>query len=558
MKSSVVFRVFFYLAVAVGLAGTPVRAAESKPALVVVISIDQFRYDYLTRFDRYFGEGGFHLLEQGANFVDCHHAHSLTKTGPGHAVMLTGVHANLHGIIGNDWIDRASLLRVSCVGDPTVQMVGLPANLGPFTPGFQDPHLGRSPKNLLVTTVGDELKLDSGNRSKVIGISNKDRAAILMAGKAANAAYFMEEGEIVSSTYYMKELPAWVKTWNAQGKAAAYFGKVWDRALPLEAYAQQGPDNAPGEENGANHGGNTLPKTINGGEATIGPKFFDAFEYSPFSNEVLEDFVETAVENEALGSRDGVTDLLCVSFSANDHIGHSYGPDSHEIMDNVVRMDRTLAKLFAYLDQKVGLKRCTFVLTADHGVSPMPEHVKATNANIPAGRFDPGATTKKVEQALIHAFGPLAGTGRWVVPDQFSFILVPTALAEKNVTSAAAQNVIRDALLQEDYIEAVYTRQQLEAGDVHDEFGRKAVLSFNRERSGDVFFQTLPFFYARKNGSDHGQPYNYDSHVPLIWYGVGVKPGVYPERAYVMDLAPTLSRILGLPAPPRSDGRVLF
>lgn len=556
MKSALSVRILFLVFVC--LAPRLGAAAETKPALVVVISIDQFRYDYLNRFDRYFGDGGFHLIQQGANFVDCHHAHSFTKTGPGHAVMLTGVHANVHGIIANDWIDRASLLRVSCVGDPSVQMVGLPADLGAFLPGYQDPHLGRSPRNLLVTTVGDELKLDTGGRSKVIGISNKDRAAILMSGKAADAAYFMEMGEMVTSTYYMKELPAWVKTWNSAKKAASYFGKVWDRILPVEEYARQGPDDAPGEDKAASHGGNTFPKTVNGDDTQVGRKFFDAFENSPFSNEVLEDFAEAAIENEALGTRDGITDLLCVSFSANDHIGHIYGPDSHEIMDNVVRMDRTLTQFFAFLDRKVGLKHCTIVLTADHGVSPTPERVHALNPNIPAGRLDTAPTLKRCEAALNQAFGPLKDQGRWLMRDESYFIVMAPALAEKKVTSGAVQKIVRETLLKEDYVLAAYTREQMENGEVTDELGRRAILSFNREVSGDVYFQAKPYYFPKETGSNHGQPYNYDSHVPLIWYGVGVKPGVYPERAYVMDLAPTLSRILGIPAPPRAEGRVLF
>lgn len=534
-----------------------VTAIAAPPSLVVVISIDQFRYDYLERFEDYFGDRGFNLLrKQGVDFTDCHLRHSSTKTGPGHAVMLTGVHANLHGIISNDWIDRNTFEQISCVGDKDVQIVGLPATNTPHLPGINDPHLGRSPKNLLVTTVGDQLKLDRGGRAKVIGISNKDRAAILMSGKLADAAYFMEYGRMVSSTYYMKELPEWVKTWNAAGKAEAYFGKVWDRILPAEAYRIQGPDDAPGED--VPTLGTTFPRTITGGDKTPGPKFYDAFENTPFSNEVLTDFAEAAVTNEQLGGRPGATDILCLSYSANDHIGHLFGPDSHEIMDNVVRMDRTLAQFFAFLDQKVGLQHCLIILTADHGVAPMPERVHALRPDLPAGREYGPATLAAAEAAMNKAYGPLANKGRWLLRDDAWFLFFPEALREKNVQPEAAQKVVRDALMTVECVQAAYTRAQLEHGDLHDDLGHRAWLSFNRARSGDVFFQPKPFFFAKATGSQHGSPYNYDTHVPLLWFGAGLAPAVRTDRVGTDDLAPTLSHLLGIPAPPLAEGHVLL
>ena len=536
---------------------TSLQAEE--PQLVVVISIDQFRGDYLQRFYEYFGKDGFNrLLKGGANFVDCHHAHSHTKTGPGHAVMLTGVHANVNGIIGNDWLDRSTLERVSCVGDTSVQIIGLPAPTTPPTNNYQDLYLGRSPRNLLAGTVGDELKMAQAGRPKVIGISNKDRAAILMSGRMADAAYFMEEGRMVSSTYYMKALPPWVTAWNAAGKADAFFGKVWDRVLPIEAYAGMDPDDMPGEDATASGLGNTFPKKVTGGDDKPGARFYDAFENTPFSNEVLEDFAETAILSEKLGGRTAITDLLCLSFSANDHIGHLYGPDSQEIMDNVVRMDRTLARFFDFLDRTVGLKRCTIVLTADHGAAPTPEHVHARHPEIPAGRIDGKRLVQACEEALSRAFGPLEKGRSWLLRDDGSFLFRPEVLAAKKVTSAAAQDVVRKALLSLDFVQAAYTRTQLESGAVVDELGRQAVLSFNRERSGDVYFQAKPWYFSREFGSNHGTPYNYDTHVPLVWFGVGVKPGVYTQRVNVADLAPTLAHLLGLNAPPQAEGRVLF
>ncbi|HEX2862772.1 MAG TPA: alkaline phosphatase family protein [Lacunisphaera sp.] len=541
------------------LTGVSVSLRAEPPALVVVISIDQFRADYLERFRGHFGPGGFRLLmEHGAYFANCHHRHSLTKTAPGHAVMLTGVHADINGIIGNDWVDRETFKSVSCVGDDSVQPLGLPPAVMAALPGPDSAAVPRSPRNLLVTTVGDELKLARGGRPKVIGIAEKHRAAILTSGKLADAAYFMESGRMISSTYYMKELPEWVREWNAAGKLDAYFGKVWDRVLPPAAYAIQGPDDAPGEDDQAAGLGRTLPKKIVGRDNAIGPAFYSALQNTPFGNEVVADFARTAIVQENLGGRPGITDILCLGFSANDHVGHLYGPDSHEVMDMVVRTDRLLEEFLQFLDQRVGLQKCVIVLTADHGVPPLPERIHALSPHIPAGRIDGAKLLAACEAALTEKFGQVADQGRWLVRDDASLLILPAALKEKNLAARDVQAVVRDALLALDFVQAAYTREQLERGDVDDDRGRQMLLSFNRARSGDVFYQAKPYYFSRATGSNHGTPYNYDTHVPLLWYGAAVKPGVHNERVGVNDLAPTLARLLGLPAPPWSTGQILF
>ncbi|MBP6508508.1 MAG: alkaline phosphatase family protein [Opitutaceae bacterium] len=547
------------------LFAVPARAAEAPvvilqppaPALVVIISLDQFRYDYLERFRDYYGPDGFNLfIAHGADFVDCHYRHSQTKTAPGHAVIGTGVYPNLSGIIANDWIDRHTFASVSNVGDPAVKIIGLPPS-GVRLPGALDPQQGRSPKNLLVPTLADEFKLARGGRPKVIGISNKDRSAIMMSGHLADAAYFMVDHRMVTSTYYLPQLPAWVQAWNDANKTAGYFGQVWDHVLPLAAYAVQGPDDGEGEYAG-HQLGRTLPKTIDGGETAPGREFYAAFENTPFKSEVLADFVRETIVQENLGRR-GTTDILCVSFSAPDSIGHAYGPDSHEVMDNAIRTDRILAELFKFIDRRVGLKNCTLVLSADHGVAPMPEHIRWTGSPLPAGRVNLAEATTAVEAALNQACGPLASAGPWFVRDDTSLIFYPQALQEKKLERQAAEGIARDALLGLSYVQAAYTRTDLEKANVRDELGRQMLLGFNRERSGDVFFQLKPFFFpSLSTGSTHGSPYSYDTHVPLLWYGVGVTPGLRTERVGVDDLVPTLARILGVSAPPLAEGRILF
>jgi predicted AlkP superfamily pyrophosphatase or phosphodiesterase len=522
---------------------------------VLVLTIDQFRGDYLERFRGHFVPGGFRrLLEQGASFTDCRYRHAVTKTACGHAVVLTGVHANEHGIVNNAWTDRETLKRGNCVDDSSVQLIGRPESRGGVKlPGTA---AGASPRRLLASTVGDELKLRRP-ASKVIGISSKDRSAILLSGKLADAAYWMDKGTMVSSTHYMKELPEWVRAFNATGRVESYFGKTWDRLLPAAAYDKlQGPDDMPGEF-GDFGMGQTFPRVVKGGSAQISSAYYEAFEGAPFKNEVLLEFARGVVENENLGRR-GVTDLLCLSFSTNDVIGHNYGPDSHEVMDITLRTDRMLAEFLTFLDQRVGLKNCTIVFTADHGIAPLPERVKSLNANLSAGRVDNVALLKTCEDALNAAFGPLAAGRRWLIVDENWLFFQRDVLKEKNVASLAAEKVVRDALLTIEFVEAAYTRTDLNAGTITGPHAEGVLLSHYGPRSGDVYYHMKPFWVERKTGTNHGTPYTYDTHVPLVWFGVGVKPGVYPQRVGVDDIAPTLARILGLLAPPLSRGNVLF
>jgi hypothetical protein len=536
-----------------GVCAPAPRPEGAPPSLVVVIVIDQLRGDYMARFREHFVPGGFRLLlDQGANFTDGRYRHAVTKTAAGHAVVLTGVHADIHGIIDNAWIDRESLQRITCVEDDSVALLGLPNPSG----GARPPK-GASPHQMLTTTIGDELKLWRGDRSKVIGVASKDRSAILLAGKLGDAAYWMDKGRMVSSTHYMKELPAWVRAFNDAGRVDSFFGKTWDRLLPVALYdSLQGPDEAAGE--GVEFGmPATFPKRVDGGAAKISPAYYGAFDNSPFKSEVMMDFARALVEQENLGGR-GVTDMLCLGFSVNDTVGHNYGADSHEVMDITLRTDRMLADFFVFLDQRVGLKNCTIVLTADHGISPLPERVKAASPHVSAGRVDNVRLLKAGEDALNREFGPLTGGRRWLMVHESSVLFHRGVLEEKKVAPAVAERVVRDALLTVDFVAVAYTRTDLTAGTISGPFAAATLLSFHRERSADVYYHMKPFWVDRKAGTNHGTPYTYDVHVPLLWYGRGVKPGVYTQRVGIDDIAPTLAHILGLVAPPMSQGNVLF
>ncbi len=533
-------------------------AALDRPRLTVVISIDQMRADYLARFRPYFGAGGFkRLLEGGADFQNCHYSHAITVTAPGHATILSGVNARVHGVIGNDWLDRATFLKGNAVEDAASPLVGLPPRVGRYPNAVLEAKSGRSPRNFLGTTVGDRLKARYGAAAKVFGVGDKDRSAILLSGPKADGAYWTEEGRFVTSTYYRAALPDWVEQFNATHGAWLQFGQVWDRLLGAAEYDKvQGPDDAPGEqpEDGLPV---TFPKRIDGGKPAISGTFYDAYDHAPSDNDLVADMAVRLIEVEQLG-QDGIPDLLCVGFSQTDKIGHAYGPDSHEVMDSYLRLDRTLAAFFDTLDRKVGLAHCVVVLTSDHGVSPLPERVLKEKGPGTAARIEGKEIVAYCKDALDAAFGPLPEGLYWSVLDGKGFHLNPAALQAKNLSASRVGAELKAILLHSPWVAAAYTREELTGPDPLDEFGEKMRLSYYAPRSPDVMFILRPNFLTRKQGTDHGTPYEYDSQVPLLWYGAGIKPAVHPERVAEEDLAPTLAALLGVELPPEAKGRRLF
>jgi len=377
-----------------------------------------------------------------------------------------------------------------------------------------------------------------------------------MGGKFADAAYWTIDSAFVSSKYYMNDLPAWVKAFNRSGMIESYFGKIWQRLLPEQEYAAQGPDDVAGE-NDRDGIGRVFPHIVRGLHGVVGESYFDAFDCSPFSSEALAEFAMQAIINEKLGQR-GVTDMLCIGFSANDRIGHAFGPNSHEVMDVTIRTDRILEKLFAFINEKVGLQFCTMMLTADHGVAPMPEVLQAQNPQSGALRVDGGDFVKIADAALTQRFGALSNDTTWIIyQDDEMIYLNPAALAEKNISAADAERVVKSALQSLPYVHAVYTHTELASGNVFGELGKKAWLSFHPPRSANIFLQLNPWVLNDDRGTTHGQPWSYDSHVALLWYGVGIKPGKYYQQVEVADIAPTLASILGVQPPAAVQGRAL-
>ena len=533
-------------------------APAEPPRLAVVISIDQFRGDYLAKYGPYFGEGGFkRLLAGGTHFANSRHRHSITQTAPGHATILTGTFAHVHGVTANEWLDRETWEQVNSVEDRASPLVGIaPAELGPVAAG-NPAKTGRSPRTLHAETVGDRLKAKYGDRAKVFAASNKDRSAILLGGRKADAAYWDENGRMVTSRYYRDALPAWVEAFNAERRVHATFGQTWDRLREPAIYEQlQGPDDEPAESDTVGLG-RTFPRRITGGRETLGPAFFTAYDNTPFAAEFLGAFVERAIVVEKLGQR-GVTDLLGVSFSSIDAAGHTFGPDSHEVMDAVLRMDRTIASLLACLDREVGLARCVIVLTADHGVAPLPERVLAKNPAASAGRVKIADVDAAAKQALDAAYGALPKGESWFTRDNAGYHLRPAALQAKNVTAAAAAKTLKAALEALPFMAEVYTREEL-SGPADDGDGLQTLMrrSYRAANDRDVVFAVKPNFLTKAGGgSSHGVPYDYDQHVPQLYFGVGVPQGVTRTEPVGVDaIAPTLAKLLGLEPPAQAKAK---
>lgn len=512
------------------------------PKLVLVISVDQLRADYMDRFRRHFGAGGFNLfLERGARFAQGRYEHSTTSTCPGHAVILTGSYADVNGIVGNDWYDAGRGAEEYCSADRDVRLIGSDLE-------------GRSPRNLIGATVGDEMKVQTGGSARVITVSMKDRSAIMLGGHLADAAYWIEDTLFVTSTYYRDEMPAWAREFNRSGAITDYRGTRWERLLPAAAYDAVGPDSVPAEEDDA--GGRTFPHVIGsaGGSHTA---FVEAFDQSPFGNEVVADFAMRAISAEQLG-QDSVTDLIGVSFSANDRVGHAYGPESHEVMDVTVRLDRTLERLFEFVDREVGLENVLVVLTSDHGVSPMPEVLAARHPRSSARRIHPDTVAAAVNAALDRRAGGAPGA-EWIAwHDQPDLHLDTALLRARGIGLAEGEEIARAAVASVPGIHVALTgrerAEQRRAGSASGD-----VLSYHPGRSGHVYYHAAPYYYVDDDptGASHGSRWMYDQQVPILFYGSRIEPGTYYTPAAVADIAPTLSALLGVLAPGGSRGRVL-
>jgi len=499
-------------------------AYNARPKLVVVIVIDQFRGDYLERYRDQFGEGGFRVfLDRGAYFTDCNYDYANTRTAPGHATLFTGSYTSGHGIVANEWWDPAKKKRVTSVEDDTTKLVGAGKN-GP----------GASPHNLMSDTLGDELKLATGGKARVFAISLKDRAAVLPAGFSGDAAYWIDpkSGDWITSTYYRPDLPEWVRNFNGSHRAQKFWNREW-------------------KDSDGNTLGSTAPRA---GKDGTPAGFYEVIGSTPFANDYQLQFAKELVLYEKLGAGPA-TDLLVISLSANDILGHQVGPDSPQMRSMALELDRQLAEFFGFLGHQVGMANVWMALSADHGIAPLPEFAKTLR--LPAANLDTKALREQINSLLSKKYAkkadylleldyPLA----WLSEDAFAG--TPAGKKESDAEADAGEAMKQAGLA------GYFTKSQLARGETPStEVGRRYAHSYSPEGGWYVIGIPSPFHVGITKGTDHATPFSYDTHVPLAFYGLAFQPGTYRTHAEPVDLAVTLASLLGINAPAEATGRVL-
>jgi predicted AlkP superfamily pyrophosphatase or phosphodiesterase len=522
----------------------------SKPAapkLAVVIVVDQMRYDYLVRFAGLFTGGFAKLLREGAVFTNAHHDHAGTETAPGHATLLTGSFPSHHGIVGNTWHDRQTMQSLYCVDDRNSSLVAssIEASSG----------IGKSPRNLLRHTLGDWLKAKYAD-AKVVSIAAKDRSAILMAGWDADAAYWFHNasGSFVSSRYYLKALPNWAAQWNAARRADRYFGKLWEKLRPEEDYFVSREDWFDAEGDGEH---TTFPHAFvnddesvaDSAQSRIDARFYGWLANTPFIDVLTLEFAQQAIESEALGA-DATPDLLLIGLKAMDAVGHAYGPLSQESEDNLLRLDAELEKFFAVLEAKVRMKNCVIALSADHGVLPLPEELRRRGFEsariLSAEALD---EVKSVEKEMQEEWRTKRSILRTYLGD---LNLDYRAADSLGLPPAEFRARVAAKLRSLSFVGDIFTSDELSAVDgAARDYLDKQRRSFHPDRSPDLTMQLKPHYLVTSNphGTTHGSPYEYDTHVPLIFWGERIKPQRIDAPHRTVDLAPTLAYLLNLDAP---------
>ena len=517
------------------------NSAATQPKLVVGVVVDQMRFEYLNRFkNKYTSKGFLRLINQGYSCNDHHFNYVPTYTGPGHASIFTGTTPSVHEIIGNAWYDKDKDEVVYCTTDQKYDPVGAAVKYG---------HV--SPSNLKVTTLPDQNRLFTQMKGKTIGISIKDRGAIFPSGHTANGAYWfegLEEGKWVTSTYYMDELPEWVKTFNAPSNISNYL-KTWNTLYDINLYNESGPD------------ASNYEKPFKGKPDPIFPydlkalmEFNDGYDIlknTPFGNTMITDFALAAVEAEALGD-DEYTDFLTVSYSSTDYVGHDFGVNSVELQDTYLRLDLEIERLLNYLDTKVGEGNYTLFLTSDHGAAEVPSFLKDIDA--------PGGYVQK------NMFTPLYATlkAKYGVSDFIKNIsndqifLNYDLIKSQQLDLVDVQEFIVNDIINYSAVSKAYTATTMQTSYFKDGMEKTLQNGYNQKLSGDVLFtlKSGVIAYGPK-GTTHGSGYTYDTHVPLLFYGNGIQKGKTFERTNVTDIAPTISALLGIAFPSGATGAVI-
>jgi predicted AlkP superfamily pyrophosphatase or phosphodiesterase len=536
--------------------------AAKKPRLVLQITVDQLRGDLPTRYFDRLGKGGLrYLLEEGIHYNNAHHAHANTETIVGHVTLATGAHPAAHGMIGNIWFDRATGFTTYNIEDPNHKLLTEGADVDASTE--IDPTQkaassdGRSPASILTTTFSDELSSLTAGKAKVFGISVKDRGAVSMAGHSGKAFWFSKSiNEFVTSSYYYKKYPQWVVDWNAKKLPEQYSGKAWELMHPEDTYLFGNMDNQEWEFDLAGYG-RTFPHKFN----TPDNKYYSTFlTVSPAGDELTLEFAKAAIAAEHIGS-DDITDFLGVSFSATDYIGHFFGPSSLESEDNILRLDRTLANLFAFIDERIGLDNTLIVLSADHGGPEAPGYLESMG--IPTGYVSPDSWDK--QPAIDRIKSKFGVSGKLIEGYDHPYVYLSNeVISSPGVDLLALEGAIVDELVRFPGVSTAVSSSALARGVVADTFLTQAMTNnYHPNRSGNVYVVFEPgWFINDLDGLSvavvHGSPWPYDTFVPIIFAGHNLKPQTVSRRVHTVDVASTLANIVGAKPPSGASGEVLL
>jgi len=513
---------------------------SARPKLAVGIVVDQMRHDYIYRYWDKYSEGGFKkLMNQGFSCENAHYNYVPTTTGPGHASIYTGASPAVHGIIGNDWPMRNSRKAMYCAGDDSVKSVG-----GNILAGRM------SPKNMLANTVSDELRLFFYDRSKVIGISIKDRGAIMPAGHHPNGAYWFDSqsGNFMTSTYYMKELPAWVNEFNQKEWCKSLNKLGWNTLLPIEQYVESETDLNKYEGRITGETNAVFPRVYNQDK-----KEFGHLLNTPAGNTLVTEFAKAAILSEGLG-KDDITDMIAISYSSPDYAGHLFGLQSIEVQDIYMRLDLELQELINLLNREVGENEYLIFLTADHGVAHNPQYLK--DRNYPADYFEFRKMADSLKKSLEQKHGPY-------ILDNYGNLQI--YLNEERIASKKLnrQAIIADAKLfirNWEGVVDVVDRDEVPFLSSAYPFYKMIQMGYFPPRSGDLFLIVRPGWFdgSSRTGTTHGSPYRYDTHIPMIWYGWNIPSGKSYQAYDIIDIAPTLSYLLKIPQPGASIGKPVY
>lgn len=510
-------------------------AQKNSNKIVVGVVVDQMCYDYLYRFQGKFGKGGFNkLIKHGANCRNTNYNYVPTYTGPGHASIYTGTTPDNHGIVGNEWYDRSKKEVINCVTDRMYQSVGTSSKDG-----------NRSPKTLKTYTITDQLKMTYPS-AKVISLSIKDRSAILPGGHLSDGSYWFDysSGEMITSNFYKSELPAWVNEFNAKKHADQALVQTWNTYYPIESYKESGADDSPYEVLLSSKNKPVFPYDLK--ELNKNASDYSLFTITPFANTYLTDFALSAIDNEQMGT-DSQTDFLCISYSTPDIAGHAFGPYSVEIEDIYIRLDMEIARLIETLEKKFGKNGFTLFLTADHAVVPVPQSL--IDQKLPGGYLFLEEKLSRLKNS---------------VKDKFEFDLIESEenqniyLNRKLIDSLhlpkkAIETFIAAEIRKWDGVKAVFVSEELENASSTNNWMQMVSKGYRYDRSGEVVFILEPGYLAKNEdkpsshkGTSHGSAFNYDTHVPLIWYGNGIQKQAVFRPIEIIDIAPTLIHLLNL------------